>query len=58
VVFKVDSTGNETVLHSFAGGADGSAPTSTPLLTSDGTLFGSCSQGGLHDGGTLFKLKP
>jgi uncharacterized repeat protein (TIGR03803 family) len=58
VVFEIDPSGNETVLHSFAGGTDGSAPTSTPVLTPDGTLFGSASQGGLHNGGTLFKLKP
>ena len=27
VVFKVDKSGNETVLHSFTGGADGGHPT-------------------------------
>ena len=58
VVFKLDPFGNETVLHSFAGGAEGSLPHATLLLSPDGTLFGSTDSGGLHDDGTLFRLKP
>jgi|SRR5215471_10010176 len=58
VVFKIDPFGNETVLHSFAGGADGARPISTLLLSPDGTIFGSTQEGGFHQSGTLFRLKP
>jgi uncharacterized repeat protein (TIGR03803 family) len=58
VVFKLDPSGNEAVLHSFAGGADGAHPMATLVLSPDGTLFGSTSQGGFHGDGTIFRLKP
>jgi uncharacterized repeat protein (TIGR03803 family) len=58
VVFKIDPLGNETVLHSFAGNPDGQRPTATMLVARDGTIFGSTGQGGTHDAGTLFRLKP
>jgi uncharacterized repeat protein (TIGR03803 family) len=56
-VFKLDSVGNETVLHSFTGGADGSSPGYGPLLLdSQGNLYGTTEEGGSGDGGTVFKL--
>ncbi|HEY7098865.1 MAG TPA: choice-of-anchor tandem repeat GloVer-containing protein [Terriglobales bacterium] len=58
VVFKLDPSGNETILHSFAGGTDGARPTGTPLMTPNGTIFGSTSAGGFHYDGTLFRIKP
>ncbi len=47
----------ERVVYSFAGGNDGSAPTSTLLLAGKGTLYGTTSSGGGScDCGTVFKL--
>jgi uncharacterized repeat protein (TIGR03803 family) len=65
VVFKLDRSGKETVLHSFTGGMDGGMPASV-TMGSDGSLYGladvggdmSCS-GGWWDGygcGVVFKM--
>jgi uncharacterized repeat protein (TIGR03803 family) len=45
-VFKVDTNGKETVLHSFAGGADGAAPYAELILDDAGNLYGTTSIGG------------
>jgi uncharacterized repeat protein (TIGR03803 family) len=58
VVFKLDPSGTETVLHSFAGKPDGGYPSGFLLVSSDGTIFGSTTQGGLNDAGTIFRIKP
>jgi len=46
VAFKLDRRGTETVLHSFAGGADGEYPYSDPVLDADGNLYGTAAGGG------------
>jgi uncharacterized repeat protein (TIGR03803 family) len=46
VVFKLDTAGNETVIHDFTGGADGAFPAAGLLLDSSGVLYGTASQGG------------
>lgn len=56
VVFKVDPTGNETVLHTFSGGADGAYPYSGLILDSAGNLYGTTQIGGTYDAGVVFKL--
>jgi uncharacterized repeat protein (TIGR03803 family) len=63
VVFKVDASGHETVLHTF-GGSDGANPSSSLLLDSAGNLYGTTSyggnlgcQGGLGCG-VVFELSP
>jgi uncharacterized repeat protein (TIGR03803 family) len=45
-VFKVDSSGTQTVLHSFTAGADGLSPTGSLIRDSAGNLYGTTSQGG------------
>lgn len=60
-VFVVESrTGNEEVLHNFAGGinADGSQPSDALIWDSEGTLYGTTGYGGTGatNGGTVFKL--
>jgi uncharacterized repeat protein (TIGR03803 family) len=45
-VFKLDSAGNETVLHSFTGGSDGAFPSGGLILDRAGNLYGTTSQGG------------
>lgn len=48
----------ENVLYSFAGGTDGSLPTSTLVFNAAGSLYGTTSTGGRPscDCGTVFKL--
>ena len=54
-VFSLDSSGNETVLHSFAGGSDGANPLDAPVLDQAGNLYGTTSAGGQYFG-TLFMV--
>ena len=46
VVFKVDTTGTETVLHSFAGIPDGALPQAALVLDPSGDLYGTTTEGG------------
>jgi uncharacterized repeat protein (TIGR03803 family) len=59
-VFKVNSTGNETVLYSFCSAAnctDGQAPSGGLIEDSAGNLYGTTSGGGAHNNsGTVFKV--
>lgn len=57
VVYKVDSTGQQTVLYEFQGGPhDGSHPVAGVLRDSSGNLFGTTYQGGRNDQGTVYVL--
>jgi len=60
VVFKLDRTGNENVLHSFTGGSDGSTPITGLVRDGAGNLYGAAYFGGIGGGlcgcGTIFKL--
>jgi uncharacterized repeat protein (TIGR03803 family) len=57
VVYKLDpGTGQETVLHSFTGGADGGYPVGGVILDSAGNLFGTTPGGGAQGQGVVFKL--
>jgi uncharacterized repeat protein (TIGR03803 family) len=64
VVFEVDPSGTETVLHSFTGGADGSNPRARVVGPSKGYLYGATTNGGKTGGscpftagcGLVFKL--
>src|SRR5271157_1962225 len=55
-VFKVDTTGKETVLYSFTGGADGAYPKAGLLPDAQGNLYGTTNQGGASNYGTVFKV--
>lgn len=48
VVFKLDTSGHETVLHSFTGGADGASPNG--VLLDSGNLYGTAYCGGTGSG--------
>jgi len=55
-VFKVDPTGNETVLYSFAGyPSDGENP-SAGLVWHAGNLYGTTQGGGAYRYGTVFRV--
>jgi uncharacterized repeat protein (TIGR03803 family) len=56
VVFELDASGQETVLHSFTGGADGSVPYVGVILDSAGSLLGTASAGGTGAGGVVYEL--
>ena len=55
-VFKLDSSGNESVLYSFTGGKDGASPVSAPVLDGSGNLYGTTGGGGPYNRGTVFQL--
>ncbi len=57
VVFKLDATGNETVLHTFAG-QDGAEPTSGLIRDWAGTLLGTTLFGGSFQFGNVFEISP
>jgi uncharacterized repeat protein (TIGR03803 family) len=56
-VFKIDTTGTETILHDFAGGADGAYPGfGNLIMDSAGSLYGTTEEGGASGNGTVYKL--
>jgi uncharacterized repeat protein (TIGR03803 family) len=54
-VFRVDSAGNLTTVHSFAY-ADGANPRAGLLQASDGELYGTTTRGGANNLGIIFKM--
>jgi uncharacterized repeat protein (TIGR03803 family) len=46
VVFKLDSTGTESVLHTFTGGSDGAIPFAGLIMDGRGNLYGTTAEGG------------
>lgn len=62
VVFKLDTNGNETVLYSFTGGADGGSPYAGLVQDSAGNLYGTTPIGGTVNAtfprgcGVVFKI--
>lgn len=63
-VYKVDSSGKETVLYNFAGQADGAYPYASLVLDKEGNLYGTTYEGGdlscqaPYGCGTVFKVDP
>jgi uncharacterized repeat protein (TIGR03803 family) len=56
-VFEVNpETGQETVLHSFAGQPDGAEPFSGLILDKSGNLYGATFAGGSANDGTVYKV--
>jgi len=55
VVFKLDTAGVETVLHTFHG-SDGRAPNGNLIRDPGGNLYGVTQFGGQFDVGTVFKI--
>ena len=56
-VYKLTPTGTETVLHSFAGGTDGSGPIGEMVFGSDGLLYGTTyGNDSSSADGTIFSL--
>ena len=57
-VFKLDSTGKETVLYNFRGLRDGAGPIGRVILDGAGNLYGTTSYKGTFNAGTVFKVSP
>ncbi len=57
-VYKIDASGNETVVYSFGGGADGAYPFAGLVRDAAGNLYGTTSRGGSAGLGTVFKIDP
>jgi uncharacterized repeat protein (TIGR03803 family) len=55
-VFKITPSGTETVLHSFKGNSDGATPGSERLINVNGALFGTTTEGGASNNGTVFRI--
>ena len=58
VVYKLDPTGHETVLHNFTGGGDGGPPWAGVIRDSGGNLYGTTYYGGASGQGVVYKLDP
>jgi uncharacterized repeat protein (TIGR03803 family) len=56
VVYRLDPTGQETVLYTFTGGNDGGNPYAAVILDSAGNLYGTTSAGGAAGAGVVYKL--
>jgi uncharacterized repeat protein (TIGR03803 family) len=54
-VYKMDASGNVTVLHSFSF-SDGAGPSARLVQSSDGNLYGTTTGGGAFGHGAIFKV--
>lgn len=60
VVYKIDPSGHETVLYTFTGGSDGTAPAGGVIADTAGNLYGTTDSGGAPPCrcGVIYKLSP
>ena len=58
VVYKVDTTGQETVPYTFTAQADGGTPYAGLIGDSAGNLYGTTFANGKFAAGVVFKLTP
>ena len=57
VVYQIDKSGNETVLYTFTGGADGNEPNTGVILGPGGKLYGTTAFGGRTNAGVVFEIE-
>ena len=55
-VFRITPAGQETVLYTFTGGADGKDPEAGLAIDGAGNLYGTTQSGGAKGNGTVFRL--
>jgi uncharacterized repeat protein (TIGR03803 family) len=55
-IFRIDASGNFTLLHAFAAGSDGDGPGGSLLQGADGNFYGTTAAGGTYNAGTVFKM--
>jgi uncharacterized repeat protein (TIGR03803 family) len=56
-IFKLDASGNETVLHNFGEEKDGVHPSGL-IIDASGNLYGTTYQGGAYNYGSVFEVVP
>ena len=54
-IFKLDTTGTKTILHSF-NEADGAYPFAALIRDTAGNLYGTTETGGVYEHGVVFVL--
>jgi uncharacterized repeat protein (TIGR03803 family) len=57
VLYKINSSGSYTVIHSFTGGSDGAIPFAPPIQASDGSLYGTAEFSNAG-GATVYRYTP
>jgi uncharacterized repeat protein (TIGR03803 family) len=57
-VFKISPDGVLTNLYSFTGGIDGEWPDAALVRDTDGSFYGTTSEGGTYGYGTVFRINP
>ena len=55
VLYKLDPSGHETVLHTFTCGADGSFPEGPLTRDAEGNIYGATYEGGSGQAGVVYK---
>lgn len=55
-IYKLTTSGSYSVLKHFHGSPEGAAPAYQPVQGSDGNLYGTTSQGGADNLGTIYKI--
>lgn len=55
-IFKITPNGQETVIYAFKGGSDGGHPHGTPIIDKKGNIYGTTSDGGSANYGTVYEL--
>ena len=61
VVYKLTKSGgtwNQTVIHAFTGGDDGSGPGARVTIDRSGNVYGMTPTGGAYGVGTIYKIHP
>ena len=58
VVYRVDTSGNQTVLYTFTGGSDGQGSNSSLIRDAEGNLYGTTSGGGSANLGVVYEVDP
>ena len=58
VVFRLDPGGNETLLYTFSGGADGGFPNGGVVRDPAGNIYGTVTGGGTLANGLVYKIDP
>lgn len=57
-VFKIDATGQESILYAFGAPSDGENPYAGLIQDTAGNLYGTTTSGGANNKGTVFMLNP
>jgi uncharacterized repeat protein (TIGR03803 family) len=58
VVYRVNNSGNFSVLYRFTGGADGGLPSGSLTEDASGNLYGATDQGGNGNNGVIYEITP